>query len=156
MFGFILVPYGSLHVYFGYLFRVAGQLRILLTSNPSCKTKSGMESLGSRLGCYTVAAVCIYEGSFNSLSWICCLGCSCNTDFLTPVNWLITALQSNLFVLSLFIQNGQKAVDIFRVLEHLMFVKDCSYRSLYILYFWYTIIVDVEMCYQSYSWYNCL
>ena len=61
MFGFILVPHGSLHVYFGYFFRVASQLGMLLASNPSCETKSGTESLGSRLGCYTVAAVCIYS-----------------------------------------------------------------------------------------------
>ena len=45
----------------GYFFRVASQLGMLLASNPSCKTKSGMESLGSRLGCYTVAAVRIYS-----------------------------------------------------------------------------------------------
>ena len=46
----------------GYFFRVAGHLRILLAScKPKLQDKSGMESLGSRLGYYTVAAVCIYS-----------------------------------------------------------------------------------------------
>ena len=59
-----------MYSYFGYFFRVADQLRMLLASNPSCETKSGMESLGSRLGCYTVAAVCIYSYTQGSIQFI--------------------------------------------------------------------------------------
>ena len=131
---------------------------MLLASNPSCETKSGMESLGSRLGCYTVAAVCIYsysQGSPHSHeSYTVQVVAAIATDFLTPVNWPITALQSNLIVLSLFIQNGQKAINIFCALEASMFVKNWSYRFLYILYFWYTIIVDVEIYYQYFFIYE--
>ena len=53
-----------MYSYLGYFFRVADQLRMLLASNPSCKIKSGMESLGSKLGCYTVAAACIDSYSY--------------------------------------------------------------------------------------------
>ena len=35
-----------------------------------------------------------------------------------------------------------------------MFVKNWSYRFLYILYFWYTIIVDVEIYYQYFFIYE--
>ena len=79
-----------MYSYLGYFFRVADQLRMLLASNPSCETKSGMESLGSRLGCYTVAAVCIYsysQGSPHSHeSYTVQVVAAIATDFLTPVN----------------------------------------------------------------------
>ena len=82
-----------MYSYLGYFFRVASQLGMLLASNPSCETKSGMESLGSRLGCYTVAAVCIYRGhliglihSHESVSYIVQAVAAIATDFLTPVN----------------------------------------------------------------------
>ena len=90
--------------------------------------------------------------SHESLSYIVQAVAAIATDFLTPVNWPITALQSNLIVLSLFIQNGQKAIDIVRALEASMFVKNCSDRPC--IYFWYTIIVDVKMYYQYFFIYE--
>ena len=59
-----------MYSYMEYFFRVASQLRMLLASNPSCKTKSRMESMGSRLGCYTVAAVCSYSYTQGSIQFI--------------------------------------------------------------------------------------
>ena len=133
MFGFVLVPHGNLHIYLGYFFRVASQLGMLLASNPSCKTKSGTESLGSRLGCYTVAAVCIYSYTQGTIHFILMslyhilfrqYIAAIATDFLTPVHWPITALKSNLIVLLPFIQNGQKAIDKFHALE-----AQCLWRT---------------------------